>query len=177
MELIQQPSDYQNLVNQISFAFLEGQKRAVSAVNSHLVETNWRVGQYIVEFEQGGKARAAFGKELLENLSKDLSLMHGKGFSMSNIARMRQFYQHFPILAELPQELSWTHFIELLKIEDPLERSFYEKQTILEKWSTTELIRQKKTLLFLRLAATKDIEGILKLVKQGQIIENPIDLI
>jgi DUF1016 N-terminal domain len=135
MELIHQPSDYQNLVNQISFAFLEGQKRAVSAVNSHLVETNWRVGQYIVEFEQGGRARAAFGKKLLENLSKDLSLMHGKGFSLSNMNRMRQFYVQYPICATLSHKLSWSHFIELLKIEDPLERSFYEQQTILEKWN------------------------------------------
>jgi predicted nuclease of restriction endonuclease-like (RecB) superfamily len=73
--------------------------------------------------------------------------------------------------------LSWTHFCELVKIDDPLERSFYMKQTPLENWSTTELTRQKRSPLFLRLATSKDKEGILQLAKQGQIIEKPMDLI
>ena len=90
---------------------------------------------------------------------------------------MKQLYLVFPICAELPHKLSWTHFVELLKIDDPLERSFYLQQSLNENWSTTQLIRQKKTSLFLRLAASKDKEGILKLARQGQIIENPADLI
>lgn len=106
-----------------------------------------------------------------------MNLAYGKGFSLSNIKRMRQFYTVFPKGAELPHLLSWTHFVELLKIDDPLERSFYMQQSILEKWSTTELIRQKKTSLYLRLAASKDKEGILQLSKQGQIVEKPSDII
>ena len=90
---------------------------------------------------------------------------------------MRLFYQRFPICEELPHKLSWTHFCELVKIDDPLERSFYTQQTQLEAWSTTELKRQKKSSLFLRLAASKDAAGILKLAHQGQIIEKPADLI
>jgi predicted nuclease of restriction endonuclease-like (RecB) superfamily len=90
---------------------------------------------------------------------------------------MRQFYQTFPISAELPHQLSWTHFVELLKIDDPLERSFYLNQTINENWSTTQLIRQKKSSLYLRLAASKDKNGILKLAKNGQVIEKPSDII
>jgi len=168
---------YRQLVLQISETFVHGQQKAVFAVNTCLVETYWKIGQYIVEYEQGGSEKAEYGKRLLEQLSKDLSLLHGKGFGVSNIYRMRQFYQVFPILAEVPQKLSWTHFVELLKIDDPLERSFYLNQTIYENWSTTQLIRQKKTSLFLRLAASKDKEGILKLARQGQIIEKPSDLI
>jgi predicted nuclease of restriction endonuclease-like (RecB) superfamily len=83
----------------------------------------------------------------------------------------------YPISAELPHQLSWTHWVELLKIDDPLERSFYLNQTINENWSTTDLIHQKKTSLFLRLAASMDKEGILRLARQGQIIEKPSDLI
>jgi len=90
---------------------------------------------------------------------------------------MRLIYQRYPICEELPHKLNWTHFCELVKIDDPLERSFYEKQTIIENWSTTDLIRQKKASLFLRLAASKDKEGILQLSKQGNIIQQPIDLI
>ena len=70
---------YQGLIQQISETYIQGQRQAVLAVNSHLVDTYWKVGQYIVEFEQKGAERAVYGKGLLENLSKDLSLLHGKG--------------------------------------------------------------------------------------------------
>jgi len=59
------------------------------------LQTYWQIGQYIVEYEQKGKTRADYGEDLLESLSKDLSKMHGKGFSLSNIKRFRQFYQVF----------------------------------------------------------------------------------
>ena len=181
-------SDYKQLVSQISETFVVGQKKAVLSVNSHLVETYWKIGRYIVEYEQGGNERAKYGKQLLERLSKDLSLRHGKGFSLSNMKRMRQFYLAFPIgakpshqlnqiSAELPHQLTWTHFVELLKIDDPLERGFYLNQTINENWSTTQLIRQKKTSLYLRLAASKNKEGILKLANEGQSIVHPADII
>lgn len=142
-----------------------------------MIETYWKIGQYIVEFEQEGNVKAKYGKALLENLAKDLSKLHPKGFSRSNLNNMRLFYQRYPICEELPHKLSWTHFCELIKINDPLERSFYEKQTIIENWSTTDLIRQKKSSLFLRLAASKDKEGILQLAKQGQTIQQPTDII
>ncbi len=176
MELIPK-TDYQNLVSQIAETYQQGQQKAVLAVNTHLVETYWQIGQHIVEFEQGGEAKAQYGKGLLENLSKDLSLAYGKGFSLSNIKRMRQFFLVYPIGATLSHQLSWSMIVELLKIDDPLERSFYEKQSIIEKWSVRELVRQKNTSLFLRLAASKDKEGILALAKQGQIVEKPTDLI
>ncbi|KAA6328478.1 hypothetical protein EZS27_022633 [termite gut metagenome] len=177
MTAITQNNNYKELVQQISETFRQGQRQAVIAVNSHLVDTYWKVGQYIVEYEQQGEGKAVYGKALLENLAKDLTLLHGKGFGMSNIYRMRQFYIAFPIFAEVPQKLSWTHCVELLKIENPLERSFYLHQTINENWSTTQLIRQKKSSLFLRLAASKDKEGILQLAQHGQIIEKPADII
>lgn len=169
--------NYNQLIHHISETYIQGQRKAVAAVNSTMVETYWQIGQYIVEFEQGGNIKAEYGKALLPNLSKDLKLSFGKGFSLSNIIRMRQLYSVFPICAELPHKLSWTHLVELLKIDDPIERSFYAKQTMLENWSTTELIRQKKASLFLRLAVSKDKQGILKLAEQGQIIEKPTDLI
>lgn len=156
-------NNYQSLVNQISFTYTSGRQKAVVAVNSNMVETYWRIGHDIVEFEQGGSFKATYGKALLENLSNDLTRIHGKGFSRSNLNYMRLFYQCYPICEELPHKLSWTHFCELLKIDDPLERSFYEKQSVIENWSTTDLKRQKKTSLFLRLAASRDKEGILKM--------------
>lgn len=168
---------YDQLINQISATYLKGQKNAVMAVNAHLVQTYWQIGQYIVEFEQEGKQRAEYGKYLIDKLSGDLSLQLGKGFSRSNLIYMRLFYLEFPISEKPSHLLSWSHFVELLKISDKLERSFYLQQTINEKWSIPELKRQKKASLFLRLAASKDKEGILKLSQQGQMIERPEDII
>lgn len=177
MDVTKSNEAYQGLVNQISATYLDGQKKAVIAVNSHLVDTYWKVGHYIVEFEQNGQNRAEYGAGLLEYLSKDLTLRHGKGFSLSNVKRMRQFYATFPIGAKASHQLSWSHYVELLKIDNELERSFYEQQAIRENWSIPELKRQKKSSLFLRLASSRDKEGILRLAKQGQLVEKPEDII
>ena len=170
-------NNHQSLLIRISDTYANGYQKTVVAINSNLVETYWKIGQYIVEFEQGGSSKAEYGKALLENLSKDLSQIHGKGFSRSNISYMRLFYQRYSICEEVPYKLSWTHFCELVKIDDPLERSFYEKQTIIKNWSARELKRQNNSSLFLRLATSKDKEGILQLAKNGQIVQKPEDII
>jgi hypothetical protein len=162
---------YDNLVDRISESYIAGQNRAVQAVNTSLLQTYWEIGQHIVEFEQNGKATAEYGKHLLDRLSKDLNILYGKGFSLSNIKRFRQFYLAYQNSATLSHQLSWSHYVELLKIDDELERSFYEKQSLIENWNVRELIRQKKSSLFLRLAGSQDKEGILKLAQQGKIIE------
>ena len=176
-ELIKSNTNYQVLITQISETYKQGQRNATITVNSHLVDTYWKIGQYIIEFEQEGKQRAEYGRALLQNISKDLTLVHGKGFSLSNVKRMRQFYLVFQKGAKPSHLLSWSHYVELLKISDKLERSFYLHQTINENWSIPELKRQKKTSLYLRLAASKDKEGILLLAKQGQIVQKPTDII
>ena len=175
--LTMQNSEYQNLIAQISDTYITGVNNAYKAINTELLQTNWEIGQYIVEFEQKGKIKATYGTALLANLSKDLALLHGKGFSRSNLVYMRLCYIKYPISEKLSHQLSWSHYIELLKISNDLERSFYEKQCLLEKWSIPELKRQKKTSLFLRLAASKDKKGVLELAKQGLIVEKPSDLI
>lgn len=169
--------NYSQLIHQISETYIQGQKNAVVSVNAHLVQTYWQIGRYIVEFEQKGKQRAEYGQALIDKLSGDLSINLGKGFSRSNLIYMRLFYLEFPISEKASHLLSWSHYVELLKISDKLERSFYLQQSILENWSIPELKRQKKSSLFLRLAASKDKEGILRLAEQGQIIEKPTDLI
>ena len=169
--------DYSGLVSQIAEIYKQGQQTATLAVNTALVETYWQIGKYIVEFEQKGQQKAAYGKALIDNLSKDLTLAFGKGFSRSNLIYMRLFYREFPISQKPSNLLSWSHYVELLKISDKLERNFYLQQTINEKWSIPELKRQKKSSLFLRLAASKDKEGILELAKQGQLVEKPTDIL
>jgi predicted nuclease of restriction endonuclease-like (RecB) superfamily len=173
----EQAQEYQNLLGKISETYTFGQVKAVQAINVQLLETYWQIGQHIVEFEQGGKMRADYGKALITNLAKDLSLLHCKGFSVSNVKRFRQFYLAYPIGATASHQLSWSHIVELLKIDDALERSFYEKQTQIEKWNVRELIRQKNTALFQRLGLSKNKEEILQLSTQGQEISKPSDVI
>ncbi len=170
-------SEYQRLLGRISEVYTAGQVRAHQAVNAQITDTYWQIGHDIVEFEQGGKARAEYGKGLLSSLSRDLTRRHGKGFSRSNVIRIRQFYLAYPKGATLSHQLSWSHVVELLKIEDPLERSFYEQQAVREKWAVRELQRQKNTSLFLRLAAGKDKDAILQLASEGQIITQPGDIL
>jgi predicted nuclease of restriction endonuclease-like (RecB) superfamily len=168
---------YLALLQQISDTYTQGRMQAVQAVNTHITQTYWQVGQQIVEFEQGGKARAEYGKALISKLAADLSLRHGKGFSRTNLVYMRLLYQRYPISQKPSHLLSWSHYVELLKLDDNLERSFYEQQAIHEKWSVPELKRQKDSALFLRLAASKDKAGILQLAAQGQLVEQPADLL
>ena len=175
-ELIDAP-EYEELLGRISASYSEGQAQAFHAVNTHLTKTYWEIGRQIVEFEQGGKIRAEYGKSLIKNLSRDLTLRHGRGFSRSNVIYMRLFYLAYSKGQKPSDFLSWSHHVELLRIDDPLERSFYEKQAIIEKWSVPELQRQKRSSLFLRLAAGKKKEEILALAKEGQNITNPIDIL
>lgn len=172
-----QVSKYNTLIHKISETFHEGREKVANAINNYIIETYWKVGEHIIKFEQDGKTRAEYGSNLLKKLSKDLSLRHGKGFSVSNIQRMRQMYEEYPNYATVSHKLSWSHYVELLKIEDKLERSFYEKQSLVENWSIRELKRQKKSSLFLRLAATKKKKEILKLAAEGQIIKKAEDII
>jgi DUF1016 N-terminal domain len=127
--------NYHQLLSLISDTYVDGQVRAVRAVNNNLLQTYWEIGQYIIEFEQNGSTKAVYGEALLEKLSKDLTLKHGKGFNRSNLSYMRLFYKTYPICAKLSHKLNWSAYIELLKIDDPLERSFYEKQAILVKYA------------------------------------------
>jgi len=171
---------YDALLQKISGSFTVGQRRVAQAVNASVVITYWEIGRHIVEFEQKGNLRASYGEKLLGRLSRDLKLRHGKGFSHSNLVYMRLLYLHYPAnqISQTPSDLlSWSHYIELLRIDDPLERGFYEKQAILEKWSVAELQRQKKTSLFLRYASGKNKGEILQLAKKGNIIETPADLL
>ena len=138
---ISQTSEYRNLLGKISDTYTQGKFRAHQAVNTHLIETYWQIGQYIVEFEQGGNIKAEYGKALLANLAKDLTLLHGKGFSRSNLVYMRLFYQRYPISQMPSHQLSWSHYVELLKLDNDLERGFYGKQAIVERWSVAELSR------------------------------------
>lgn len=168
---------YSNLVENIGYVIADGQQMASVAVNVAMLETYWRIGQYIVEFEQKGSDRAVYGDKLLTTLSKDLKLRFGKKFSLSNLYNMRKLYVRFPIFQTLSGKLSWSHYLELLKLEDEQEISFYIQQSIIENWSVRELKRQIDSMLFHRLALSTDKSGVLELAKSGMIPTHPADII
>ena len=126
--------EYDRLLLNVGETLEQGRQQAVYAVNSAMVHTYWEIGREIVEFEQHGNEKAEYGSGLLNQLSKDLTIRYGSGFSLSNINKMRKMYLTYPILQTVSAKLTWSHYIELLKIDDPLERSFYEKQAEIENW-------------------------------------------
>ena len=170
-------SSYDSLLAHIGEALESGRKKAASRINEAIVETYWIIGKYIVDFEQAGNEKAEYGSETLKRLSKDLTLRYGNGFGLSNVTKMRKLYQAYPILQTLSAKLTWSHYVELLKIDDPLERSFYEKQAEQEQWGVRELKRQMKSMLFHRLALSTNKDEVMRLAKQGKIIERPEDLL
>ncbi len=169
--------DYQDLIRQVGCDLEAGRIQAVSAVNSAMVRTYWMIGQHIVEYEQKGHEKADYGSGLLDQLSEDLSRQYGNGFGRSNVFCMRRFYLLYPKIQTVSGFLSWSHYVELLKIDDPQERAFYEREAETGRWGVRELKRQMKSMLYHRLALSGDKEEVLRLSQEGQIIEKPEDVI
>lgn len=169
--------DYLKLIDSIGVTIETARRRAVQTVNNELLNANWAVGKYIIEFEQNGNEKADYGSSLLTNLSKDLKSRFGKGFSKSNVYLMRQFYLKYPKFQSVTGKLTWTHYAEILGVSDDHARGFYEKQAINENWSVRELKRQIESSLFERLALSKDKAGVLQLSKEGLSISEAKDIV
>ena len=165
------------LISNIEQTVAIAKEKLATSVNTTITETYWQIGKYIVETEQDGKIKAAYGKKLLTTLSHELTLRLGKGYSRPNLNNMRKFYLKYPNCQTVSDKLSWSHICELIKLDDDLERSFYERQTVNENWSVRELQRQIDSALFLRLAVSRDKEGILSLAQRGIEVQKPEDVI
>lgn len=176
-KLVSNNAEYTDLLQNIGIALNNGRQKAVNQVNRAIVETNWNIGRYIVEYEQAGHEKAEYGSEILKRLSHDLIERYGKGFGMSNVNKMRKLYLTFPILQTLSAKLSWSHYVELLKINDPQERSFYMHECEQNNWGVRELKRQMNSMLFQRLALSKNKEEVMMLAEKGQIIEKSEDVV
>ncbi len=165
------------LADSITSLVSNSKQHLSQSINTLLVTTYWNIGKYIVEFEQQGDTKAKYGTALLSSLAKILSAKLGKGYSRPNLNNMRKFYLLYPICQTVSDKLSWSHICELITIEDDLERSFYEKECIAERWNVRSLRRQMDSALYLRLAASRDKEGILQLAQKGIVIQQPEDII
>ncbi|UQY33525.1 PDDEXK nuclease domain-containing protein [Pseudomonas fulva] len=146
----------QPLLTELAELIRQARQQVLRAVDAIQVQTCWEVGRHIIEFEQGGQARAAYGKKLLATLANGLTAEFGKGFDERNLRHMRAFYQAFPIWNALRSELSWTHYRTLLKVENDSARQWYMNEAATQNWSTRALERQIGTLYYERLLASQD---------------------
>jgi predicted nuclease of restriction endonuclease-like (RecB) superfamily len=150
------PSAPPELLEALRILIQQGRQKALRAVDRVQVQTCWQVGRHIVEFEQGGESRAAYGKKLLPRLADTLSREFGKGFDASNLRYMRLFYHAFPIRDALRHELSWTHYRLLLRVSDEKPRQWYMNESASQNWTSRALERQIDTLYFERLLLSGD---------------------
>ena len=172
-----------DLAERIEQLIEETKKRTVATINTAMVYTYYEIGRMIVEEEQKGKLRAEYGKAVLKELSIRLTNKFGKGFSVENLDRMRYFYKTYSktnsstLLTNLQFSLSWSHYLKLMRIDNPEERKFYEIEAIENNWSLRELQRQFDSSLYERLQLSRDKEGIKELSQKGQIIEKAEDVV
>ena len=168
-----------SLYNKIASILEESRKFVATTVNTAMVQTYFEIGRLIVEEEQHGNVRAEYGKETLKNLSIKLTANYGKGFSVTNLKQMRDFYLTYQIRQTVSDQftLSYSHYLFLMRIDNPEERKFYEIESSQNNWSLRELKRQFDSALYERLSLSKDKEKVKSLAVQGQIIENPCDIV
>jgi predicted nuclease of restriction endonuclease-like (RecB) superfamily len=144
------------LLGQLRQLIVQARTQALRAVDSIQVRTCWEIGRHIVEFEQGGQARAGYGKRLLPVLAEQLTVEFGKGFDASNLRYMRLFYLAFPKCDALRHELSWTHYRLLTRVENEDARQWYMNEAAEQNWSSRALERQMGTLYYERLLLSQD---------------------
>ncbi len=169
-------------------------KNARAAIDLSMVYAYFETGRLIVEQEQKGMQRAAYGKYLIPELSKYLTERMGRGYSVTNLKQMRKFYQvyaddqigqilsdQFPNLPSVTTGrkflLSWSHYLKLMRIDNVDERHFYEIEAMQNHWGVEELKRQFNSALYERLALSRDKDKVMELSKKGQIIEKPQDVL
>ena len=145
-------------------------------INTTLVRTYWSTGRHIVEYEQNGADRAKYGANLMNDLVRDLRARYGRGFSKTNLIYMRKFYLVFRKSQTVSDLLSWSHYMELLRITDKMEMQFYCAECIRSNWNVRELHRQIESALFQRIALSRDRKGVLELARKGNEIRRPEDI-
>ena len=184
----------QRFLESVSEVLAQARKNAKTAVNLAMVYAYYEIGRMIVEEEQHGQNRAAYGKQILRELSKYLSEKYGKGYSAENLKLMRRFYNvylHdqigetvFTQFENLPAVstgrkfyLSWSHYLKLMRIDNLDERHFYEIESVKNDWSLTELKRQYNSSLYERIALSTDKDKVYRLALEGQKVEKAKDAV
>jgi len=169
--------DINTLYDTINKIIEDARNMVYRTANFAMVKSYWHIGKVIVEEEQNGKERAKYGKELIKQLAVKLTKKHGKGFTETNLKYMRQFYRFFEKSHSLRDELSWTHYRLLLKVENEQARQFYMQETIDCNWSTRTLERQIGNLYYERMLMSHNNPAVKNEVAEKQIAQEPKDII
>lgn len=175
-----------NYINEIKKILKNARQKAYTAVNSAMVEAYWEIGRRIVEEEQNGKERAEYGKEILQNLSKELTEEFGKGYSYRTLREIRQFYLMFSDFEKwrtVSAKLTWSHFQKVLRVSDEKARIFYLTEAAENMWSVRTLDRNISTLYYDRIVASIDKKTVedemkdkTKKLQAEDFIKNPVVL-
>ena len=166
----------QNFYNEIRNILLTARNKVYHTANFAMVEAYWNIGKSIIE-EQGGNEKAEYGSGLLKELSKQMTHDFGKGFTVTNLKYMRQFYLTFPNGHALRDELSWTHYRLLMKVENDNAREFYMQEAVKSGWSTRQLERQINTFFYERLLSSKNKEKVVAEIQSLETAKTPEDII
>lgn len=195
-----------SLFERVSSLIEESRKQVAKTLNTAMLYTYYGVGQYIVEYEQDGKGRAAYGKEVLQRLSMQLTEKYGRGWSVDTLEKTRKLFLCYSNSATLSRKseltksatsqrifqsdydnpteptihkfvLSWNHYQILMRIDNPLARNFYEIEATKQQWSVRQLQRQVSSSLFERLALGHDKDAVMRLANEGQSMQKPSDII
>jgi len=155
------------LLDALRNLIVQARQQVLRHVDVVQVQTYWQIGRHIVEFEQGGRSRAAYGKRLLPQLGQALSQEFGKGFDERNLRHMRAFFQCFPIWNAVRSELAWTHYRVLTRVENEAARLWYMQEAAEQNWSSRALERQIGTLYYDRLLLSRDKAAVAAEARQN----------
>lgn len=194
-------------------AILESARTHVSrSVNAAMVQAYWHIGREIVEVEQGGRERAAYGEQVIDRLALRLAKRYSQGFGVRTLRRVRQFYltyQHGSLIPSMargrhepptnegtiaqteirsavlskstdvsfPTSLSWSHYLVLMRVANASARAFYEIEAARANWAARDLERQVASMLYERLAKSRDKDKVLALAREGQQVSTPADVL
>lgn len=166
-----------NLVSEIRSIIESARTNAVRSVDFCRVQMYWQIGRRIVEEEQGGSARAEYGKGLIKNLAKELEPEFGSGFGKRQLDYSKKFYLEFPIVHTLYAQLNWSQYKWLLDIADKDKREYYILETINNCWTARQMKRQINSMLYERLLLSNDKESVLAMARKERAPEAPQEIV
>ena len=161
-QFLENNNDFNLFFNNIKDLVINSRNKVYQVVNVEMLNLYWNIGKSIIEIQQG-EERANYGDAVIDKLSQKLTDEFGKGFSKRNLRTMRKFYLLYPNWQTVSAKLSWSHYLELIKIDEEPKRNFYLNECINSSWSVRELQRQRDSLLYERLIISADKEKILEL--------------
>ena len=157
----------ESFITEIKDIISRARQKAYSAINTAMIEAYWLMGQRIIKEEQGGKERADYGKQILKELSAELTKEFGKGFSVGSLYYYRQFYTTFPDIFATPWRiLTWSHYKRLMQVSDSTARAWYQKEASEQMWSYRTLDRNIASQYYHRLLQSQNKQVVESEMKQ-----------